>query len=201
MLLTWSASYRIFLSSSIIESLLPLQRGRPEATLRAFVKTFTNQLQGVEGDSAARRSVCKRHSICTASRAYNIGSRVSCSIRSTSQVRRNIRLCHCGTSSLVVFERPLLDSCINLAEVVDARIRLGGGTSANEVRNRDRSEEADDGHHYHDFNEGETGFAGCIDLHSFYFCCLLCGVNTAAGGLYNCGWCPLIACCNRSESV
>ena len=92
--------------------------------------------------------------------------------RITTEERRDLSLRGRNASGLIGFQRPLLLRTVNLAKVVDTGIGLGRLTSANEVRNRDRSEEADDGHNDHDFNEGETGFAGCIDLHSTYlFCC------------------------------
>ena len=56
---------------------------------------------------------------------------------------------------------------------------------AHEVGNGDRRQEADDGHHDHDFNEGEAGFAGRIDLHTNF--CLFCsvdGVNKQQAGYY-----------------
>ena len=60
---------------------------------------------------------------------------------------------------LLVFQRPLLDGTVNLAQVVDARVHLGLRAGAHEVGNRDRREEADDGHDDHDFNEGEARLA------------------------------------------
>ena len=68
------------------------------------------------------------------------------------QVGRNVGRRHCGRRGNLVFQRPLLDCSINLAEVVDARILLRGGAGLDEVGNRDRCQEADDGHHDHDFD-------------------------------------------------
>ena len=57
---------------------------------------------------------------------------------------------------LAVFQRPLLDRTINEAEVVDAGIFASCFTSFDEVRDRNRGQETDDGHHDHDFNEREA---------------------------------------------
>jgi len=43
-----------------------------------------------------------------------------------------------GGRRFVVFERPLLDSAVNLPEVVDAGILLRGGARSNEVGDGDR---------------------------------------------------------------
>ena len=63
------------------------------------------------------------------------------------------------------FQRPLLLRTINLAEVVDTSVRAGGFARFHEVRDRDRREEADDGHNDHDFNQREARLTGGIDLH------------------------------------
>ena len=63
------------------------------------------------------------------------------------------------TGDLALFQGPLVGRRVNLAEVVDASVGLRGGTSLHEVRNRDRREEADDGHNDHDFNQRKTRIA------------------------------------------
>jgi len=89
--------------------------------------------------------------------------------RTTTQIWCQCPGCRGITGLQLGFQGQLIYRAINLAKVVDAGIGLGGLAGANEVGNRDRSEEADDGHHDHDFNEGETGFPGGVDLHSYSF--------------------------------
>ena len=86
--------------------------------------------------------------------------------RTTTQVRLQLAGCRSVTGLQFGFQGQLIYRAINLAEVVDAGVGLGGLARFDEVRNRDRSEEADDGDHDHDFDEGETGFPGGIDLHT-----------------------------------
>ena len=64
------------------------------------------------------------------------------------------------------FQRPLFLRAINLAEVVDAGVRLCSRTSFHEVRNSDRRQQADDGHNDHDFYERETRLTGCFNFHN-----------------------------------
>jgi len=66
-----------------------------------------------------------------------------------------------------VFQCPLLNPRVNLAEVVDASIRLRGRTGFHKVRNRDRRQQADDGHNDHDFNERETRLTDVLSLFHF----------------------------------
>ena len=66
---------------------------------------------------------------------------------------------HVVRAVLAVFQRPLLDRAVDQAEVVDAGIFASGFTSLDEVRDRDRGEETDDGHDDHDFNEREARLA------------------------------------------
>ena len=87
----------------------------------------------------------------------------------------------------LILERPLLDGAVNLTEVVDARILLRSGAGADEVRDGDGGQEADDSHHDHDFDECEALLAITIDLHVFLsFWLLTCGVSQAVGGYYDC---------------
>ena len=57
---------------------------------------------------------------------------------------------------LTLFQRELVGRRVNLAEVVDTGVGLRGRTGFHKVRNRDRCQQADDGHNNHDFNQGET---------------------------------------------
>lgn len=57
---------------------------------------------------------------------------------------------------LLLFERPLFLRAVDLAKVVNAPVLLRSRTRFQEVRNRDRSEEADDGHYDHDFDQREA---------------------------------------------
>jgi len=84
----------------------------------------------------------------------------------TADIRSEIRFRRRRDAGLLGFERPLLLGTINLTEVVDASIHLGGRARLHEVGNRDRSQEADDGHHDHDFNEREARVLVVTNLHS-----------------------------------
>ena len=80
----------------------------------------------------------------------------------------------------LAFQRPLLNGTIDLAQVVNARVLLSCGARPDEVRYRNRRQEADDGHHDHDFYQRKRAV-------SIYFCFhVFCryGVNTATSGLY-----------------
>ena len=79
------------------------------------------------------------------------------------------------TLFLLLLQSPLLNSSIDLAEVVDAGVLLGRCASLDEIGNRDGSQEADDRDHDHDFNKGEAGLTISFDLHGFYFCFSACG--------------------------
>src|SRR5579862_3084227 len=101
---------------------------------------------------------------------------------STTQIRRDVCRHRSGRRALARFQRPLLLGRINLAQVVDARVLLRGRTRLQEVGNRDRCQEADDGHHDHDFHQGETRFTGGFNFHTAFLSARY-GVNDAAGGL------------------
>ena len=66
------------------------------------------------------------------------------------------------------FQSELVGRRVNLAEVVDAGIGLGGGTGFHEVRNRDGGQEADDGDDDHDFNQREAGLTDVFHCLHFY---------------------------------
>ena len=102
------------------------------------------------------------------------------------------------TGFFLVFQGELIRSGINLAEVVDARIGLGRGTSAHEVRNRDSCQEADDRDNDHDFYQGEARLTDVFGLFHFSFLsCWFYGGTKQQAGLYDYDFVPLIACCNR----
>jgi hypothetical protein len=61
-----------------------------------------------------------------------------------------------GTGGLAFFQRKLAGGGVDLTHVIDTGVGLRGGTRFHEVRDRDRSEEADDGHNDHDFDEREA---------------------------------------------
>jgi hypothetical protein len=71
--------------------------------------------------------------------------------------------------ALLVLQRPLLNRAVDLAEVVDTGIHLRGRARFDEVRDGDCSQEADDGHHDHDFHQGETRFTRGFATH-IVFC-------------------------------
>ncbi len=86
----------------------------------------------------------------------------------TLDVTIDFRIGNSVTGVLLVFDRPLVLRAIDLAEVVDAGVLLSSGTSFHEVRDRDRCEEADDGHDDHDFHEREALLTIVLDLHTIY---------------------------------
>jgi len=57
---------------------------------------------------------------------------------------------------LFVLQRILLNSAVNLAQVVDTRILLGGRPGADKVGDRDSGQQTDDGYHDHDFHKREA---------------------------------------------
>jgi len=81
---------------------------------------------------------------------------------STPKIRNDVRGARRGSGLLSFFQTPLLFRRINDAEVVDTGIGLGGLTGAHKVGNRDGSQQADDGHDNHDFNQREAGITICF---------------------------------------
>ena len=67
---------------------------------------------------------------------------------------------------LFVFQCPLLSGTVKLAQVIDAGVGLRSGAGPDEIRNRNGCKEADDGHHDHDFYQGETRFPVCANFHT-----------------------------------
>lgn len=102
------------------------------------------------------------------------------------------------TSLFALFQSELVGRRVNLTEVVDASIGLRGSASFDEVRNRDRRQEADDGHDNHDFDEGEARRTEVFV--SFHFTFVLRGVNEQQAGLYDYNFVHRIACCNRDTT-
>ena len=79
---------------------------------------------------------------------------------------RNLR----RTSSILLGDAPLLASGLELLHVRNAGALLRFITILDEVRDRDSSQNGDDGDHDHDFDEGKTlqhFFHGCVFL---FFC-------------------------------
>src|ERR1017187_2292029 len=79
------------------------------------------------------------------------------------------------------FDSPCLLGSVNLTEVVDAGIGLCGLTGMDEIRNRNRGQQTNNGHHDHDFHECEARLAGCVSFHTT-FTLPSCAVNNATGG-------------------
>ena len=59
-----------------------------------------------------------------------------------------------------------LNGAINLAQIADAGIELGGIAGFNEVRNRDGRQQADNGDDNHDFHQRKPSFGRCYKLHN-----------------------------------
>ena len=95
-------------------------------------------------------------------RARNAGATIDLARAATAEIRSQRGAedrAHAVRAVLAVFQRPLLDRTVDQAQVVDASIFAGGFTSFDEVRDRDRGQEADDGDNDHDFNEREARLA------------------------------------------
>jgi hypothetical protein len=69
------------------------------------------------------------------------------------------------TSFPPVFQCPGLDSSFELLHVSNAGILLAAFASFDEVRNRDRGQQADDGNDDHDFNQCEARLTGRSNFH------------------------------------
>jgi hypothetical protein len=69
----------------------------------------------------------------------------------------------------LLFECELVGRRVNLAEVVDAGVGLRSGSGFYEVWNRNRRQEADDGHDDHDFHQRKAGLADVFNCLHFYF--------------------------------
>ena len=67
------------------------------------------------------------------------------------------------------FQGPLLLGTVDLAQVVDAGVLLRGRAGAHEVGDGDGGQQADDGHHDHDFHQREARLFDGIEFHSFEF--------------------------------
>ena|GEM_PF-4965301 len=104
---------------------------------------------------ARRICVYGGHSVCAASRTHDISFCERCSVRIPAKVAHNFSLIYLSTRCSVVLQRPLLDGSRDLAQVVNAGIRLRSGACPHKVRDGNGGQQADDGHHDHDFHQGE----------------------------------------------
>ena len=137
-------------------------------------------LRGDRGTERAGRGV--------ANRAIAVGTTSGAGRNAASGVQLDVRgqvarIADRGASGLAVFEGKFVGRSVNLAEVVDTSIGLRGGTGLHEVRNRDGSQQTDDGHDDHDFNQGKTRLADVFIRFHFVFVCYSRRERTA-GGLY-----------------
>src|SRR5437667_4615454 len=71
-------------------------------------------------------------------------------------------------SILLLFERPLLDRAVHLAQVVDAGVHLRGGARLDEVGEGGRSTRVDASHITHTYDERCTRIAGGSVLHTVF---------------------------------
>ena len=71
-------------------------------------------------------------------------------------IRAHFRFTRTSSVLFLVFQGPLMLARLDLAEVVDACVFLGGIARPNEVRNGNRGQQTDDGNHDHDFHEREA---------------------------------------------
>jgi len=115
-------------------------------------------------------------------------SRVSASRRAAGNAAGRVQLdiardglgvCNSRTVGLPVFQRPFIDASINLTEVVNAGIALWCGAGTYEVGDRNRRQQADNGHDDHDFHQREARLAGWFVCFHFllFFLKLRCERN------------------------
>ena len=109
-------------------------------------------------ERASRRRIHSVIRIRAASRASWRG--VSLDIRIDGCLIRRRARSHLG------FQSPLLLRAIDLAKIIDARVFLRRRARFDEVRDRDRGQQADDGDDDHDFYQREAGFFRAVDFHS-----------------------------------
>jgi len=108
--------------------------------------------------------------LCAGLRRADRGGRVG-AVGRTARQHRALEVikdvgCRYGVrAGLLVFQGPLLHCAVNLLEVGDTGVLLGGGTGLHEVWNRDGGQQADDGHNDHDFYQGEGAVALMIHFH------------------------------------
>ena len=105
------------------------------------------------------------------------------------------------TGRLALFQSPLVGRRVNLAKVVDAGIRLRCRTRFHKVRNRNRCQQADDGHNDHDFYQREARLTDVFGLFHFVYLSFFKRLNIAADGLYDNDFVHLIVCCNRYTRI
>jgi len=98
-------------------------------------------------------------------------------------VRREVRRELYGVAGLLVLiERKQTGGAVNLFQVVDAGVGLCSGAGAHEVGNRNRRQQAKDGHDDHDFHQREPRpVGGSGRFHGVLY--FPCGVNDATDGL------------------
>ena len=116
------------------------------------------------GDRAGRRCIdgCKSVGSLRGARGKRASAR-------QLDVRFDVIQRHGSGGAGFGFQRPHLDGTVHLAKVVDAGSFLGFGASADEIGDRDGSQETDDRDHDHDFDESESRITIFLDLHNFTF--------------------------------
>lgn len=99
------------------------------------------------------------------------------------QISTDVRELDSGGGGFLVFQRPLLNRAVNLAQVVDTGVLLGLCAGADEIGNGDGSQKADDSHYDHDFHQGEACGARCSAFHTCFVFFLCSRRELASGGL------------------
>ncbi len=84
-------------------------------------------------------------------------------------VLRAVELCRCRRvrADLLLLDGPGRLGAINLLEIGDTGVLVRRSSRSDEVRNRDRGQEADNGDDDHDFDEGKC-VSGFVHVHSGY---------------------------------
>ena len=106
--------------------------------------------------------IIERNGVCV--------SRLRTNRRLLDVQRRATQIRRCRSCSARMTHQPLFTSGLELLHVADARSALGLVAVLDEVRDRNSSQNGDDGDHDHDFNEGKTlqyVFHGCVPFFCF----------------------------------
>ena len=131
-------------------------------------------LKGVIGNIASRPRVNCIYGIGATSGARWFVPNV---FRGAIQISRSRRV---GTG-FFVFQGPGRFGAFDLFKVGNAGRPLAGGAGLDEVRNGNGGQQANDGHHNHDFHQRETSATDFGQIHNSYF--IPRGVKKVKGGL------------------
>ena len=122
---------------------------------------------GRGNDVASRLDAHAVDDVAGGKRRGGIGRAVRQFARSAvAEIRLDVSCLRCGGGGLMLFQSPLLLGPVNHTQVVDASVLLRRCAGADEVRNGDGGQQADDRDHDHDFNQGEARLASNFIFHN-----------------------------------